>query len=454
MKRPSARRRNRSTADFGDFAVTPRNGDGGAEVMDTIINTSQAGEEEAVGGVHEPQLMASTQEVVATTDVSQEDIGTLCPRIDKGKGRAVDEPEEKPFEFMELPTELRLEIYRACLTRPYKILLAKYIEPPVESVEADEDDVSDADFRNAFDDNNDEERRNTLAALQRMRVARGFSPRKTASLIAGRAARAGGHARALSRPAGPRRRQSHTLRFTAPALPVASSSAGNTNDLSGASGIMSTHPTAARQSLRPPKHTRLINRNTQRGDDPLVVNILRLNKNIYKEARSLLYSENVFDLSIDTAVPSLAALHQRSRRLIRHIELEIPSYTEIQDKFSEVVRLSLRYCSGLRKLVIHTPFCLPGGDGTATPNSNTQIWAQGFDILRWLPQQCDVELKGHKNVEIDEVVSNHLHLAKTLTPVGSSFFVIKFSFLSLVFFPSMRRAYLLTDGRSRMLTGS
>ena len=153
-------------------------------------------------------------------------------------------------------------------------------------------------------------------------------------------------------------------------------------------------------------------------NDPLIVNVLRLNKAIYKEARSLLYSENIFDLSIDTAVPSLAALHQRSRRLIRHVELEIPSYTEIQDKFSEVVRLSLRYCSGLRKLVIHTPFCLPGGDGTATPNSNTQIWAQGFDILRWLPQSCDVELKGQKNPEIEEVVNKHLHLAKTLSPVS------------------------------------
>lgn len=177
--------------------------------------------------------------------------------------------------------------------------------------------------------------------------------------------------------------------------------------------------------------------NDTTSDGPLIVNLLCTSKQVYKEARDVLYGENVFDVEIATAVTSLAALHQRSRRLIRHIELEIPTYTDILERFSEVVRLSLRYCSGLQKFVVHVPFTLPGsaaipaangntgtaGSGNADTasfnTSNTAVYANGFDILRWLPQTCDVTLKGNRNAEIEAVVSKHLKLAKSQDKVRS-----------------------------------
>ena len=147
-----------------------------------------------------------------------------------------------------------------------------------------------------------------------------------------------------------------------------------------------------------------------------MVNILRLNKQIYDEARSILYSENNFTLDLDTATSTLAALHQRSRRQIKHVELEIPCYNEILERFQETVRLSLRYCWGLRTFVIHMPFTLPGADGSST-TGNTTVYANGFDILRWLPRQCEVQLKGRICKEISAVVSKNANLAKSLDEV-------------------------------------
>lgn len=393
--------------------------------MELGSDTSLPSHEAVSDPTQEFDSMADSQEPASMMQLqdTQDSAEPSSPRRDKGKGRVIDLPEEKRFDFMELPTELRLEIYRACLTRPYKILLAKYIEPPTEPVEVDGSEISDDESHSLHEDV-EEERRHEIANLRRMRAARGLPNRNAANMLLGRVGRTGGTSRPnsqIGRPAAPRRRQSHTIRFApaffTPGFPNASTAPSN----SSAPGNLQSLVPLVRSTSRTSKPIKPMHAKPPKSDDPLVVNILRLNKTIYKEARSLLYSENIFDLSIETAVPSLACLHQRSRRLIRQVELEIPSYTEIQDKFSEVVRLSLRYCSGLRKLVVHTPFCLPGGDGTATPNSNTQIWAQGFEILRWLPQTCDVELKGHKNVEIDEVVAKHLRLAKTLTPVSISF---------------------------------
>jgi hypothetical protein len=343
---------------------------------------------------------------------------------DKGKGRAVDVEKERHFAFMELPTELRLEIYRACLTRPCKILLSKTMEPSPEPAEEVYLDYTEAE-PNPNDLNFYEDHPAAVAAFNRWRATPAAIHPRPFNSLHGRSARAGNHPRSftrLTRPVVPRRRQSSTIRFSSDngTLPIASSSNANDTVHAVAQSQHHTRPLPARQSLRPRNNLESNTYSRPKNEDPLIVNILRTNKAVYKEARAVLYNENVFDLSIDTAVSSLAALHQRSRRLIRHVELEIPSYTEIQDKFSEVVRLSLRYCSGLRKLVIHTPFCLPGGDGNTTPNSNIQIWAQGFDILRWLPQQCDVVLMGNKNAEIEEVVNKHLHLAKALTPVSIS----------------------------------
>jgi hypothetical protein len=122
-------------------------------------------------------------------------------------------------------------------------------------------------------------------------------------------------------------------------------------------------------------------------------------------------------LELESAIETLACLHQRSRRLIRHVELEIPTFNEILDRFQETVRLSLRYCSGLKKFEVNMPFAIPGADGSNT-TGNTSVYANGFDILRWLPQDCDVVVHGRACSEVDDVVSKHLTLAKTLNKVG------------------------------------
>ncbi|KAK3707561.1 hypothetical protein LTR37_012056 [Vermiconidia calcicola] len=335
---------------------------------------------------------------------------------DKGKGKLVEVKEtgSEVFRLMDLPTEIRLEIYRACLTRPYKILLSKAEQPKstvatlAAAKEREQETSSEMDI---------EERGDAIAAYQQLRADRGLPAADLSSRPASSNAR-----RVASSVRHLARNTSRHMRLT----PARSSSASEASALSSidnagtssSSSSLATDTRPVRWGVKPPRHDRAS------PADPLVINILRASKEIYKEARSILYSENIFDLSLSTAVPSLAALHQRSRRHIKHVELEIPTYTEILERFSEVVRLSLRYCSGLKKFVIHTPFTLPSadnGNGNVTASSsasNRTVYANGFDILRWLPQQCEVVLKGCENAEIEAVVGKHLKLAKAQDKVS------------------------------------
>ncbi|KAF2720186.1 hypothetical protein K431DRAFT_249747 [Polychaeton citri CBS 116435] len=163
-----------------------------------------------------------------------------------------------------------------------------------------------------------------------------------------------------------------------------------------------------------------INRSSQplrpQDEDPLLIALLRTSKQMYKEARNILYSENIFSLDLSTAQPTLSALHQRSRMQIRHLELTIPTHGDILERFAEVVRLSLRYCWGLKKFVIHMPFVLPGTDGSGQ-SGNTTVYANAFDILRWLPQGCEVELRGNVCEEIAAVVEKNARLRRSLDKV-------------------------------------
>ena len=285
----------------------------------------------------------------------------------KGKGKMVDEPmveEEpvKPFLLLNLPTEIRLEIYKYCLVRPGPVLLSRVEKPlaPVkQTIDEAEDDVEDDDATASTASASPATRHHTTRSSQSGRL---------------------------------RVRSGHTT----------------------ASRIIQPTPNTPETAVRPaplskpdpPKDTR------PRMANPFIINILRTSKAVYKEARDVLYGENDFTLNLRTAVASLAALHQRSRGRIRHIECEIGTYSEILESFSETVRLSLRYCSGLRTLVVHTPFSLPGADGNGS-SGNTTVYANGFDILRWLPRGCEVVLKGVKNPEIDAVVERHRGLART-----------------------------------------
>ncbi|KAH6633444.1 hypothetical protein C7974DRAFT_171802 [Boeremia exigua] len=149
--------------------------------------------------------------------------------------------------------------------------------------------------------------------------------------------------------------------------------------------------------------------------DPVVPTILRLNQQIYKEARSVLYSTNTFNLSLFSGTYTLSTLHQRSRSLIKHIVLTIPSHHDILDGFADLVRLGLRYCWGLKtfKVIMQARF----------PDDNrvmhaTNVHANAFHILRWLPRGCEVLLEGHVSDIVKDVVREEGRYQSMLDEVG------------------------------------
>lgn len=349
----------------------------------------------------------------------------ICPITDK---------DMKPFPIMSLPTEIRLEIYRACLTRPYDILLSKRDKPQPTESDADCENGG----RQISEDQigaDETEEANHTHRISNHQATTNQNP--------------GGRPIPRNAPGLTRRSSlAHGLRSVASrttrSLRLASNRSAHTpstsnNDSEGIAGGF-TQVGASRTALRSSRSrqaptgtsTTLLTRNRNvsvpvnepprnQNQDPLLVNILQISKEVYKEARSVLYNENRFNLDLNTAMSTLSLLHQRSRRQIKHVELEIPTYNEILERFQETVRLSLRYCTGLKILVIHMPFTLPGADGSGT-TGNTTVYANGFDILRWLPQDCNIILRGNICSEIEVVVNKHLHLAKTLDKVSRGSF--------------------------------
>lgn len=309
----------------------------------------------------------------------------------KGKERLIEDKMSDIFPIMQLPTEIRLEIYRACLTRPKKILLAKVEKPPQARstiVETSEEETSSADAQRA-----DGSPASRGVPRRHMRTRSSQHNRSSSSTLSNRSSSGS-----------------------------STSSGSSISTLASAASIpMLTPVTSLTPEESEPQSSKQAACTVPPSDDALIVTILRASKEIYKEARDVLYSENIFEIDLDNAIHSLAALHQRSRRHIKHIELSIPTYTDILESFSEVVRLSLRYCTGLKTLVIRTPFTLPGTDGAGSVG-NAAVYANGFDILRWLPQCCEVVLEGCHNPEIDAVVGKHLNLAKTQDKVSNALF--------------------------------
>lgn len=353
--------------------------DGGLREMVNKMTTTRATDR------HEVEEMEGVQHA--------EDVGD-CPITDK---------DEKPFDLMKLPAEIRNEIYRACLTRPFNVLLSKKEPPPVE-IKAKEDDEDSAAVTFVTGDN--------LQPSPRVpHGSRGFAAVNAA--LSSNSTNAPPRAWAS--------RGTRPVRLAANRSTRPSASSNNNNSSSGsntANNARHIRPTshqiriASGPAMKPrPREPR------PQDVDPLIVNLLRVSKTVYQEARSVLYSENLFTLDLDTALATLAMLHQRSRRQIKHVEVEIPCYNEILERFQETVRLSLRYCWGLKKFVIFMPFTLPGADGSGT-TGNTTVYANGFDILRWLPKQCEVVLKGNVCSEIEAVVSRNANLAKTLDEVS------------------------------------
>ena len=149
--------------------------------------------------------------------------------------------------------------------------------------------------------------------------------------------------------------------------------------------------------------------------DPVVPTILRLNKEIYKEARSVLYSANTFTLSLLSGIHTLSTLHQRSRSLIKHVILTIPSHHDILDGFADLVRLGLRYCWGLKTFKIILQASLPD-DGRMS--HATSVYANAFHIMRWLPRGCKVVLEGNVSEVVRDVVREEGRLQSVLDDEG------------------------------------
>lgn len=331
----------------------------------------------------------------------------VCPITDK---------DTKPFRIMDLPAEIRLEIYRACLTRPYNILLSKREQPPPPTTA----DITLSDDQIELGDSSDDDVFGPVIGP----VSGPQGPQLELVNSPPRRDVAGGGSRTNAP------RSSRRIRFLSTrSVPATSSPApapmfdlGPQSSMPPTSVNFVSRPSTSRTGRRTAiearnRHSAMPEPERPQSQDPLIVNILCVSKEIYKEARSVLYSENLFTLDLNTAMTTLGCLHQRSRRLIKHVELEIPTYNEILERFQETVRLSLRYCLGLKKFIIHMPFTLPGADGSGT-TGNTTVYANGFDILRWLPQQCEIAMKGNICSEIEIVVNKHKQLAKALDKVS------------------------------------
>ncbi|KAH9864212.1 hypothetical protein J1614_010146 [Plenodomus biglobosus] len=145
--------------------------------------------------------------------------------------------------------------------------------------------------------------------------------------------------------------------------------------------------------------------------DPISPQLLRVNSLIYKEARQVLYSDNVFTLSLESGVHTLSTLHQRSRSLVKHVTLTIPSHHDILDGFADLVRLGLRYCWGLKSFRIILQASLPD-DGRLS--GTTSVYANAFHILRWLPRGCSVVLEGNVCESVRRVVAEEGRLQSVL----------------------------------------
>ncbi|KAK7518872.1 hypothetical protein IWZ03DRAFT_309874 [Phyllosticta citriasiana] len=150
--------------------------------------------------------------------------------------------------------------------------------------------------------------------------------------------------------------------------------------------------------------------------EPLIPALLRVSKLVHREAKPVLYSENELTLWLPTALCTLMHLHQRSRSLIKHIRLRLPTYHDILDGFSELVRLGLRYCWGLKTLTISLPD-FPYDRNAYGPNT-PNVYVNAFHILRWLPKHTTVRLDANSHEDIRRVVEENCRLAGMMSEVS------------------------------------
>ena len=123
------------------------------------------------------------------------------------------------------------------------------------------------------------------------------------------------------------------------------------------------HPPRNSAGIRLSQQARCLRGDSKRekpSDPSLVPALLRVNKQIYREASRILYSENVMLLDLSNAIYSVNSLRQKTRSLFKHVKINIYSHHDILDGFSDLVRVGLRSCMGLQTLTIE----LPGGGST------------------------------------------------------------------------------------------
>jgi hypothetical protein len=154
-------------------------------------------------------------------------------------------------------------------------------------------------------------------------------------------------------------------------------------------------------------------------EDSLITALLLVSKQVHSEARPVLYSENNFVLQLDSAVYTPTKLRQQSRSLIKHVSLTVPSHHHVLEGFADLVRLGLRYCWGLQTFTIALPSFLPRDREVGS--NGTNVYANAFHILRWLPQTTKVILDGGATEEIRRVVEENSRMAKDLDNVRYSF---------------------------------
>lgn len=381
-------------------------------------------EEESEEEAHSSVGRADSQSRSEDTEPKVEHPSDICPITDK---------DEKPFRLMDMPPEIRIEIYRACLTRPFDVLLSRQAKPAETEKQREGETRESEDVGDVVDPEDDHAVVSRSLPRNHISSNDGASDQEPAGAASASASASGVNAwsargmralRSLTR--SNLQRHTNALADNAANPPSDNNdnpapTPGNRSTTTTTTNVHNNFPPRRRTVFFPsgnPTNPPTTTRAPRPQDaDPLHVNLLRTSKLVYKEARAILYGENTFLLDLDTAQPTLAALHQRSRGQIKNLRVTIPTHNEILERFSEVVRLSLRYCWRLKRFVIYTPFVLPGAEGSST-SGNTTVYANAFDILRWLPRQCEVVLEGNVSEEIRRVVEKNSNLAKSLDEVS------------------------------------
>ncbi|KZF24900.1 hypothetical protein L228DRAFT_236059 [Xylona heveae TC161] len=251
---------------------------------------------------------------------------------------------QESFPFFKLPTEIRLHIYRLLLRRDKPVLLrSKRAIQRAESAALNTGNSNTSEtpivaYNHALD-----------AGVAELRAANGTTSERSA-----RVRRRSIQRNNNTHPLG------HTPRISAiPPLirpQIVTPYVRENGRLPGSPPQPTNHNSPSSSTRRPCAPPRKV-------FDPIDPTILMTCKLVCREARPILYSENVFELEIETAVVTLVGLHQRTRSLIRHVRLVISSHHDILEQFTDVVRLGLRYCWGLRTFVIVLPQLFPENTG-------------------------------------------------------------------------------------------